>query len=140
MNFKAQKRKGKLDINWEHINTYASRWADGTWFDIEIVRKQKKKSDPMRKWYWGAVLPKLLRGLGYDPEEDELVHRHMKIIFFRVKPDKRGIYREKDIPSVFGNKSVLDISQKQDYLSWVIRKAAEYGIYISNPGEHDDNP
>ncbi len=71
--------------------------------------------------------------LGYERDEDELFHRQLKIVYFRVQPDDKGIYRERDIPSVFSNESMLPISEKQEFLDWVIRKAAHDGAYIPDP-------
>ena len=133
MKFQAQKIKGKLNINWEHITTYTSRWKDGTEFYVEITRKQKTVSDPMRKYYFAAVLPPFMSHLGYDPEEEELFHRQLKIVYFRIEPDNKGIYR--NVPSVFGNDSEIPISEKTQFLDWVIRKAAQEGVYIENPDE-----
>jgi len=33
MKFRFQKINGKADVNWDLINTYISRWKDGSWFD-----------------------------------------------------------------------------------------------------------
>jgi len=129
--FQAQKIKGKLNINWDHIETYASRWKEGTIFDVEIVRRQKMVSSPMRKYYFAAVLPPFMEQLGYDPDEEELFHRQLKIVFFKIEPDAKGIYR--NVPSVFGNDSEMPISEKTKFLEWVIRKAAQEGVYIENP-------
>lgn len=117
------------------INTYVARYKANTPFEFEIVRRQSKRSDPMRKWYFGVALPELLKQLGYERHEDELVHRHLKITYFRVKPDKHGVHRESDIPSVFSNESDLKISQKKEFLDWFMRLAAQYGVYIPDPGE-----
>lgn len=133
MKFQAIKRSGKLDINWDQVNTYALRWKDGTSFDVEIKRHEAKKSDPMRKYFFGVVLPTLSRHLGYDPHEDLQVHEQLKIRYFKIEPDKRGIYR--DVPSVFGDLSDKPISEKNEYVEWVKRIAAQYGCYISDPGE-----
>ena len=133
MKFKAIKIDGKLSISWDKINAYLSNFKDGTAFDFEIVRRQKTRSDPMRSYYWGAVLPPFMAALGYEKDEDDLVHRQLKITYFRVKPDKRGIYRNKDIPSVFGDNSTLTIEEKKNFIDWVIRKAAENGVYIDDP-------
>lgn len=135
MKFRAAKRNGKIDINWDRLNLYISKWNDGTLFDVEIVRKQKRISDPMRKYYFGAVLPLYMESLGYERDEDELFHRQLKIVYFRVQPDPKGIYRERDIPSVFSNESELPISEKKKFLDWVIRKAAQDGVYVPDPNE-----
>ena len=123
----------KIKINWDHINLYALRWKPGTEFEVEITRKQKKVSDPMRKYYFAAVLPPFMSHLGYDPEDQELFHRQLKIVYFQIEPDKKGIYL--DVPSVFGNDSDMPISEKTKFLDWVIRKAAQEGCYIENPDE-----
>ena len=120
----------KVKINWDHVNIYVSKWKPGTEFEIEVIRRQKKISDPMRKYYFAAVLPPYLEHLGYDPEEDLLFHKQLKIVYFRVEPDAKGIYRDKDIPSVFGNDSDIPVSEKTKFLEWVLRKAAQDGVYI----------
>lgn len=125
----------KLNLNWDSINAYVSRWKPGTSFEIEIVKRQPKVSDPARKYYFSTVLPPFMEALGYDPEEQDLVHRQLKIVFFRIEPDKRGIYREKDVPSVFSNNPTATPDQRQKFLDWVLRKAAEEGVYVPNPGE-----
>jgi len=135
MKFRAVKSNGDIDINWDRIKQYISRWKEGTLFDIEIVRRQKRKSDPMRKYYWGAVLPEYMKELGYERDEDELFHRQLKIRYFRVEPDSKGIYRDKNIPSVFSNDSELAVSIKKEFMDWVIRKAAQDGVYIPDPNE-----
>ena len=79
MKFRARtNNKRQLDINWDQINIYTSRWKPDTWFDIDITRKQKKKSDPLRKYYFAAVLPPFMDSLGYEKDEDELFHFQLK--------------------------------------------------------------
>ena len=133
MKFKARiNDSGKLDINWDLINTYLSKWKPGTILDVEIVRKQKRKSDPMRKMYFAAILPEFAKGLGYDPDEYLLFHRQLKIVYFQVQPDKKGIYR--NVPHVFANESTLPVSEKSKFIEWVLRKAAIEGVYIETKG------
>ena len=138
MKFRARKTDGKIDINWDRLNTYVSRWKDGTLFEVEIVRQQSRRSDPLRAYYWAAVIPPFIKELGYERDEDELFHRQLKIVYFRVKPDTRGIYREKDIPSVFANESEMPVSEKKEFTDWVIRKAAQHGVYIPDPNEKEN--
>lgn len=139
MKFRAVKRNGTIDINWDRVNAYAEHWKDGTPFDVEIVRKQRRKSDPMRKYYFGVVLSIYMDHLGYEKDEDELFHRQLKIVYFRVEADDKGIYRDKHIPSVFSNESELPIVEKQKFIDWVIRKAAHDGVYIPDPNEEEVN-
>ena len=132
MKFKAKTNsKQELDINWRLINDYLKKWRPGTELDIEITRKAARKSDPMRKWYFAAVLPVFAEGLGYDPDEYLLFHRQLKIVYFQVQPDKKGIYRK--VPHVFANESELPVPQKSKFIEWVQRKAAMEGIYIEDP-------
>jgi len=123
----------KLNLNWDHINTYTSRWKPHTVFDIEIVKRQPRKSDPMRRYYFAAVLPPFMEELGYDPDEEMLFHNQLKITYFKVEPDDHGIYRK--VPSVFSNESEIPVDQKAKYIDWVCRKAAQYGVYIESPNE-----
>ena len=127
MKFRAIKSDGKLQINWERINVYLSRWKDGTVLDVEITRRQRTKSDPLRKFYFGIVLPLFAEHLGYDKDEHLLLHRQLKIVYFRVEQDAKGIHRK--VPTVFSDKSEIPISEKSDFVAWVQRKAAQEGVY-----------
>lgn len=124
----------QLPLNMDSINAYASRWKPFTHFMVEITRiDTRKATDPQRGYYFSIVLPALMNGCGYDPEEANMVHRQLKIIFFNVQPDKRGIYRDKDIPSVFGDSSDIGMQRRVKFIDWVIRKASEYGEYVAPP-------
>ena len=131
MKFRFQKIKGKANINWELINVYMSRWKDDTWFDGEIIRHQHKKSDPLRRYHFGAVLPKLMKHIGYEPDEKLFFHWQLKIKYFNIEPDKKGIYTK--VPSVFSDKSDIPVSEKKEFVSWVKRKASKMGCYIEDP-------
>jgi len=134
LKFKARtNNKRQLEIRWDLINAYVSKWQPDTLLDVEIVRRQPKKSDPMRKYYFAAVLPPFMNHLGYDPDEEMLFHRQLKIVYFKIKPDAKGIYR--NVPSVFGNESDIPVSEKKKFVDWAIRKAAIEGVYIEDPGE-----
>ena len=142
MKFKAQiNPKQQLYINWDLVNTYLKRWKVGTVLDVEIVRKQKTKSDPQRKMYFSLILPEFAKGLGYDPDEYLDFHRQLKIVFFEpqakliesfglkaVHKDPKGVYR--NVPHVFHNDSKLPVKEKTRFIEWVLRRAAYEGIYI----------
>jgi hypothetical protein len=128
MKFRAIKDGDKLNINWERINVYLFRFKDGTPFDVEITHRQRTKSDPMRKYYFGVVLPAFMAHLGYERDEQDLFHRQLKIVYFQIKPDSKGIYRH--VPTVFSDKSDIPVDEKAKFLEWVIRKAAQEGVYI----------
>ena len=127
--------KRELDIRWDLVNLYLKKWIPGTVLDIEITRRQKKRSDPLRKYYFAAVLPPFMEHLGYEKDEEVLFHHQLKATYFKrsheVYRDKRGIMR--NVPSVFGNDSDMDVSVKKKYVDWVIRKAAENGVIIQDP-------
>ena len=129
----------KLEINWPAIEAYVSRWRPGTQLEIEIKRIEKTDSDPLRKYYFSTVLPILCDTLGYDPEDYDDVHDHLKATFFRIKPDARGIYPKKKLPSVFSKKSEQGISIKMKFIEWVCRKTAEHGGYVPAPNERPNN-
>ena len=122
-----------LTINQDRVNAYASRWKPGTEYTLEVTRKVPRRSDPMRKYFFAAVLPPFCKELGYEVDEQELLHRQMKIVYFKCEPDSRGIYR--NVPSVFSDDSNMPVPQKKEYLDWVVRKAAIAGVYIPDPGE-----
>jgi len=121
----------KLNLNMVAIEAYVARWKPHTEFRFELTRiDNTKATDPQRGYYFSAILPALLRGCGYDPEEALMVHRQLKILFFHVQPDEHGIYRDKDIPSVFSLKSGVGSQKRAEFMDWVIRKAAENGEYV----------
>jgi hypothetical protein len=133
MKFRAIKSDGKLSINWDRINTYLSNFKDGTPFEIEIVKRQKTRSTPLRNYYFGGVLPKYMEFLGYERNEQELFHNQLKIVYFQIKPDKKGIYR--NVPKVFSDESTIHVPDKVKFVQWVIRCAAKDGVYIEDPNE-----
>jgi len=128
----------KLLVNWKGIEQYISRWKAGTIFELLIVRKQSTESDPMRRYYFSTVIPITEETLGYDPEDD--LHRWLKIKYFGVKPDSHGIYRERDIPSVFSQESALPVEKKWAFVQWVARKCAEHGGYVPDPRSFGEMP
>lgn len=128
MKFRAIKDGEKLNINWERVNAYLSRFKDGTPFDVEITHRQRTKSDPMRNYYFGVVLPAFMAHLGYERDEQDLFHRQLKIVYFQIKPDAKGIYRK--VPTVFSDKSEIPVADKAKFIEWAVRKAAQEGVYI----------
>ena len=147
MKFKAfTNDQRKLDVNWDHVSLYVSKWKPHTPLVVEITRRQAKKSDPMRRYYFAVVIPKFMKHEGYEPSEELFFHHQLKITYFEyhkdyldkdgkptIKQDKHGIWR--NVPSVFGNDSDMDISVKQEFVEWVKRKAGESGVYIPDPNE-----
>jgi hypothetical protein len=120
----------RLPLDMSKVNQYCSRWKPQTTIEIEIARRRQKHSDPQRAFYWAVIIPQFCEELGYDQDEYELFHRQLKITYYNVKPDKKGIYRNKDIPAVFANDSDKNVKERKDFMEWVLRKASENGIYI----------
>lgn len=131
----------QVSINVDRINAYCSRWKPGTVFDLEVVRRSPKRSDPQRAMYFAAILPEFAKGIGHDPEEYLDFHRDLKIIYFEHQPQlllkykmqplveyKPGRYR--NVPSVFSLESPLPVAEKAKFISWALRKAGQEGIYI----------
>ena len=123
--------KREIHPNWEHVKIYVSRYKPHTSFDLEVVRRVARRSDPLRKYYFSAVLPEISRKSGYESHEDLQVHEYLKARYFKIEPDSRGILR--DVPSVFSNESKLKVPEKKKFVDYVIRMAALSGIYIEDP-------
>jgi len=121
----------QIDLPRGDIDAYVSTFDSCTWFEVIVRKYRPKTSNPLRKYYFGFVLPPWMKEIGYDPDELKLVHEQLKIRYFNSEPDKRGIYR--DVPSVFSDESELDVSEKYDFVEWAIRKAAIDGVVIKNP-------
>ena len=136
------KINGKPDVDsetvWTWITNYISRYKDGTRFEWEIKIKARRKSDPQRKLYFAAILPKFMEAVGYDPPEYLDVHRFLKIRWFEpqsqlledhgLKPitkDDHGYYH--NVPDLFSEKSQIPVDVRTRYIDWVTRIASEYG-------------
>lgn len=131
----------KINLNMDRVNIYTSRWKEGTSFEVFITRRQAKRSDPLRHFYFGYVLPPFMEKLGYEKDEELFFHHQLKIRYFGQDPkyniyqDDKGIWR--NVPSVFGNDSDMDVEIKRNFTEWVIRRAAFEGVYVENLGEHE---
>lgn len=123
----------KLNINWDRVNMYIAKYQENTPFDVEIVRRQPRVSDPMRRYYFSTVLRLFAENQGYERHEELGFHDQLKALYFGCKPDKWGVYR--DLPSVFSNESPLPVSDKKKFMDWVVRLAAKEGVYIPDPNE-----
>ena len=134
MNFRAiTDNNRRLSVNWDRINQYCAQWPPGTPLEFSLTRRKKKRSGPMRRLYFGHVLPTYADHLGYDADEHMLLHRQLKIVWHKVQPDKKGIYR--NVPGVFADDAPTLVQDKKRFLEWVVRCAARDGSYIDLPGE-----
>jgi len=132
MKFKARTSPDrKLEVNWERVNLYLSKWRPGTYLDVEITRRQKHRSDPLRRYYWAVVLPAIAEFAGYEKTEYDQLHKFLKARYFGIKRDKWGLYR--DVPPMFRDDSETTVKQKKDFVDHVVREAAKLGIYIEDP-------
>jgi hypothetical protein len=137
MKFKAKTNsQRKLDVRWDLIDLYVAKWKPGTDLDVEITRRQSKATSSMRKYYFAEVIAKYADHLGYDKgEEVLLLHTQLKIVYFQIKPDKKGIYL--NVPHVFAEE--LDLSDREKvklrkkFMDWVVRKAARDGCVVDDP-------
>ena len=133
MKFRGRLDKGKLAYQKELLQAYLSRYKDGDVFKIDITRPQKLGSNPYRKYYFGAVLPKFMKEIGYEPHEKDMFHEQLKELYFNVKPDEHGFKR---ISNVFHKKKGLPVKKQIEFVDWVKRLAAKKcGIYIPDPNE-----
>lgn len=135
----------KIHLNMDLINIYTGRYKPGTPFDFSCTRRQATDSDPMRRYYFAEIMPKLTNKLGYERDETLFFHQQLKIRHFRnhpkfldedgktiIKQDEWGIWQ--NVPKVFSKGSTLPISTKQKFVKWVVREAAREGVYIEDPG------
>jgi len=125
----------KINLNMAAINTYVGRYKAETEFEVEVVRRKVTVSSPMRRYFFGVVMPIFLEAYGYDPDESLILHERLKIVFFGVPVDNHGVYRKKDIPSIFGDDSDVPIEKKQQYIEWIVRKSSAEGYYTPDPGQ-----
>ncbi len=136
----------EIFINMNIVNAYTGRYKAGTSYDVSVTRRQARKSDPMRKYYFGFVLPPLMLKVGYSVDETKEFHKQLKIRHFihhpdfldaegkpTIKQDEWGIWQ--NVPHVFRDESTLVISVKKIFVDGVRQIAAEEGVYTPDPGE-----
>ena len=118
---------GRILGSREPVTKWAEGQKDGEYL-LTIEKKKKPVSDPQRAYYYGVVLKTLMNYLGYDPEDTEQFHTHLKAMYFRIKPDSRGIY--KDIPKIFSKSKDAKSEEAKPFIDWVVRLAAIEGVII----------
>lgn len=102
---------------------------DKAW-QLELKEHKRKRSDNQNRYLWSAVYPAITRILeGFDSED---VHEWMlgehfgwEVVELFGKKRQRPIRRS----------SKLSKLEFRDYIDFVQRKAAEFGIYIPSPNE-----
>ncbi len=145
MNFRAKTDQNReIDWNLDAINAYLKRWKPETYLDVEITRRVTSK-DPMRRYYFAEVNPKMSESMGYEQHEYMDVHKAAKGTFFQHQEellkkykvtkvphmDRLGIWR--DVPSLFADDSPFPVKVKKQFLDWAVRRAGEHGAYVESP-------
>lgn len=123
---------GNLDLSWSSVMLYVSKFEPETEFRVEVVALDGKDPDPIRKYYFSTILKVFLEAYGYDPDEKEVVHERLKIVFFDIEPDRFGVCRE--VPKLFSDDSGQPMAVKVKFCDWVIRKSTEAG-YLTPEAE-----
>ena len=135
MKFRSRKENGKLVFQPGHkelIQAYIDRCKEGDVFIHEIRRPQKRGSDPLRRYYFGAMLPLFMSEIGYEPHEKDMFHEQLKMLYFQPEPDEHGFKR---VPAVFRKKARKLVKEQAKFIEWVKRLAAQQGIYLPDPNE-----
>ena len=135
MKFKAiSNDQRKLDVNWFAINAYTAKWKPGTAFEVEIVRRQPKRSDPLRSYYFAAVLPPIMESAGY--EKDEILELHKSVI--ESSGGKHGVRDLKALDSAI-NQPRLTFEESDLYPDVVSKAGALCFFLIMNHPFIDGN-
>jgi hypothetical protein len=130
--------KRQLEVRWDLINTYVSRWKPGTFLTLEITRKADKNSKSQRAFYFGHILPQYAEKAGYDIHERYLFHTQLKFRFFEgfyagqkeKQPYLDEFHVPRNVPAVFADESDFDVPFKKRFIDWVVMRAAHEGHYI----------
>lgn len=115
----------------------------GKQIEVKVQRKRKYRSSPQNRYYWGVVIPFVLRGfidLGHNElsegsdESKEAIHSLLKQRFLHngyTVEDKQGNVYE--LPPSTTRCSTTEF---MDYLAQVVQWSAEFlGIHIPEPEE-----
>jgi len=98
-------------------------------FWIAMGKYRKTKSRQAEKYYWGGVLPPIMEYTGHTAEE---LHEIFKRKFIIPKIVKwRGVHIK-----LVGSTKDMFRDEQSEFITKVIREAADMGIHILTPQEY----
>ena len=97
---------------------------EGSEVMVVVDKYRKQRSAGQNRYYWGVVIPAMAEYCGYGREE---MHEALKWQLLRT-------HAEAGLPSVRST-SNLNTAEFTDYIEQCRRLAAEWGVYIPDPGE-----
>lgn len=122
--FKAQCQSGKLTFSdREAFERYVRNLKDGP-FEVIVRKARVQRSLSQNSYYHGIVVKLIADCCGYEPED---CHRALRARFLS-EPGELGLARVKSTTE-------LDTREFSDYVEQCRQLAAEFGVYIPDPGE-----
>ncbi len=114
----------------ERICKYLRGLSMADWYDLDIKKRVRKRTNPQNNYLWGVAYPAIMKHLpGWDADD---VHEYCLGECFgwerlgglgraKLKPVKRS--------------SKLSVTEFMDYVAWIQRDMAGRGIYVPDPNE-----
>jgi hypothetical protein len=98
--------------------------------ELTVRVRRKRRSLDQNAWIWGVAYPLLGEGLGYDRHEIDDMHYALVAKCFGTHVDDR---LGTEVPNVRSSK--LTTKEFSEYMDWLVRFAAGYGVVIPLPDE-----
>ena len=113
--------------------------SDSHSWKIEVAQWRRPRSDPANAYHWGVVLPTLVREKGGTTEDwHELLCGEY---FGWRKSEIGGKSLSRPIRTTTtdenGKRDVLDTSEFWRFVEFCRDMAAQGGVYVQGPNEHD---
>lgn len=109
----------------------AALGLDRAW-RIEIHEHKAKRSDAQNRYLWGAVYPTIIKSGNLQGWNAEDVHEYFLGEHFGWEMVE-GLGRRRMKP--IRRSSKLSKLEFMDYVAFIQRRAAEFGVYIADPNE-----
>jgi hypothetical protein len=107
---------------------------------VEVREYRRNRSDEQNNSLWGLAYPPITKATGIDAEDLHhiMCELHFGAIEYEAFGKRHSKPRRTTTRDERGRRNVLSTVEFMDFYSFVQRKAAEFGVYVPDPGEVTD--
>lgn len=119
-----------------NLVAHLGRLPDTKSWRIEIFEDRKKRSDAQLGALFGVAYREIMEATGLQGDEEKRsLHRDMCGEFFGWVPNDLGGFKPARTTTTNerGDREVIDTKVQADMFYFIQRRAAEYGIFVSDP-------
>lgn len=119
-----------------NVQSFIQKLPDDKSFQIDFSAYQKSRTGKQNAGLFAAIYPPLMEFMGMQGERDkEALHEHFCCEFFGSRSNALGVR----IPirtttrDESGQRDVVDWRTFSEFVAFIQRQGAEYGVYIPDP-------